>query len=683
MEPCTAPLPPSGEKRELEPDTYLESLETDNGSSTSDEHDAAAARTATEHPSAPAAARTASQHPPATTAARTASTHLPAPTAARTATAHPPAPTTEEPPTPPHYQDSSPDGSPFDTILSAFVATASLEVEPDEPKTTQEALDGPQRKQWLRAMHEEFKQHIRFGTFRECKKLPLNARVLPTRWAFKIKRDEDGTIARYKARWVAKGFLQRDGIDYEETYAAVMQIQTSRAIMVYALEHDLELTHLDFTTAFLNGDIDKEIYVLLPPGFNANSKYARLLKGLYGTKQGGRLWSDKLKARLLELGLTQCKTDECLFYKIDNDNKPVVVGVYVDDCEVAAAAKSKDQLVKDLSANFIINDLGPVRHMLGMKVDQDRTKGTIHLSQPGLIDKLVSTSGLSDSTPRDIPMAPNLDLGDLHDERTPEEKERLLQIPYRTTVGMMLYLALGSRPDIAFAVTKLSQYCSNPGLAHWNAAKQVIRYLKGTKGHGILYRKSGSMTMIGHTDADYAGDQSDRKSISGHAITIGSAPISWKVAKQKCVALSTMESELIALSLTITEALFWRHLLTEIGVDATAPTLIKADNQASIAYAKNRGSLGRAKHIQVRHCFVKDVLAKNQISLEYVASNDNVADLFTKALPKPAFTRHRERLSIVPPPIHSARVRGVSEQGPAQFQRRATKHAWNDSHRQA
>jgi hypothetical protein len=387
--------------------------------------------------------------------------------------------------------------------------------------------------------------------------------------------------------------------------------------------------------------------VELPDSFPGNSRYAQLLKGLYGTKQAGRLWWEKLTKFLLEVGFNQSKSDQCLFYKINDLGEPMVIGVYLDDMVVAATPDAKQRFVDQLREHFLVKDLGSAKHLLGMKVHQDRPHNSIHISQPQLIDKLIEMVKLTDASTRDIPMIPNVDLGDPKETRDKQELVTMALVPYRSAIGMLLYIALGTRPDIAFAVAKLSQYCANPGVKHWQAVKFLARYLKGTRTHGILYAKSGSMAIDAHTDADHASDNSDRKSISGNTVMIGKAPISWRTCKQKCVALSTMEAELIALSLTVTEVLFWRNLLQEIGIDQPNPTTIFADNQSSIAYAKNRGSLGRAKHISLRAHFVKDELSKGKIQITYVKTSDNVADIFTKALPRLPFERHRNRLSVV------------------------------------
>ena len=520
--------------------------------------------------------------------------------------------------------------------------------DPDRPDTIRQALDGPDREHWLKAIQTEVSQHKRMQSYRKCHR-PKHGRILQTRWVFTIKRDEDGKICRYKARWVAKGYLQKAGIDYDQTYAAVMRIQTSRAIIAYALAHDLKLTQADIVTAYLNGDMDREIYVQLPEGFGEGNQgtYARLQKALYGTKQAGRLWWRTFTQELLRLNFTQSRSDPCLFYKLDKDSSPIIVGIYVDDMEIAAMPESKDELIRELSKKFDVKDLGAMKHLLGMKIHQDEY--SVHISQPALIDKLKALCGLQDASSRNIPMQPGVDLTKEMGPTSPEEVERMAKTPYRNAIGILLYIALGTRPDIMFAVTKLSQFCANPGSTHWSAVKYLIRYLIGTREWGIQYTKSGSTSLLGYSDADHATDKDDRKSFSGTLIMYGNAPITWKSQKQKCVTLSTMESELVALTTTITELLFWDHLLKEMPDHRlNDPTTVFGDNQSSLAYIANQGSIGRAKHIALRHCFIKDELAKGSIQTRYIPTNANIADIFTKALPLIKFRQLRAGLKIVP-----------------------------------
>ncbi len=535
-------------------------------------------------------------------------------------------------------------------LVANLPPPSSSVIEPKEPNSVAEALGGPQRQQWLKAMKEEFSNHVRLGTFRAVER-PTQQRVIGSRWVFKLKRNSSGEIVRFKCRWVALGYLQKAGVDFEETYAAVMKMKTARALVALAVEHRLQLFSADIVAAFLEGPIDKEVYVELPKGFlkPGDQRVGRLQKALYGCRQAPRAFWLELSKYLLKIGFHQTKSDPCLFRRVEADGKPTLVGVYVDDCEIAATVSAKNRLIKQLRERFdAVKDLGALNEILGIKVIRG-SDGSVHLSQPGFIVRLLQLAKLQDATTRPIPMQPGLNLTKSMAPTTDEERLAMRDLPYRSILGSLLYLALGTRPDIAFAVSFLARFSADPGLAHWKALKNLLRYLKGSALHGIRYSRKGSTNFDSFADADWAGSLDDRKSVTGWLIRLGGAPICWQSQKQSCVALSTMEAELIALAACSSEALWWRSLLSEIGFSQIGPSVIHDDNQSCIAFAHNYGPLKRARHIDLRYHFIRDEIAKGKLKLRYVPSAHNLADILTKPLGTAVFRRLRTELGIVAP----------------------------------
>jgi hypothetical protein len=476
--------------------------------------------------------------------------------------------------------------------------------------------------------------------------VPENKKVLQTRWVFNLKRNAKGIITRYKARWVAKGYNQKHGIDYEETYAAVMKMKSARVLICLALEHNLKVYQADISTAYLNGQIDKEIYVVPPEGYRKTQdrRMGRLIKALYGTKQGGRQWWLEITTFLItKLGFTATKADPCVFYKKDHQEQPTYIGVYVDDFEIVSTPSAKEEIIQTLQQKYEVKDL-----ILGIKVKPNYKNQTAHLSQPALTEQIIHKACLTNATARPAPIQPGIKMSitDASD-MSPEEQERMRKVPYRSIIGMLLYLAMGTRPDIAFAVSYFSRFSAQPSLLHWRGLKQVVRYLIGTKSYGIRYSKSGQTTFESFSDADWASDSSDRKSITGWIIRMRNGALCWSSTKQKCVALSTMEAELIALAAASSEVLWWRQLLAELGVKQAKPTVIHEDNQSCIAYAKNSGSAHRAKHIDLRYHFVRDEITNGKLKLRYIQSRANPADIFTKPLPPAIFLELRTLLGII------------------------------------
>jgi len=498
-------------------------------------------------------------------------------------------------------------------------------------------LNGPQSEQWEQAMSEELASLEANNTW-ELGNLPKDKQAIPSKWVFKIKRDSAGNVERFKARLVVKGYRQQEGIDYDEVFAPVSHYSTLRALMAKVAAEDMELGMLDFNTAFLNGNLEEEVWIQPPPiGFNGElpaGQALRLLKAMYGLKQAPRTWHIRLDQELSKIGLHASKADAGLYTVNSNDNAGnTYVLVYVDDLLITAPEYKVVASVKSqLQSTFDARDLGEAELFLGITITRDRQKKTIKLHQGRLITQMLGSYGLGSANPRATPFSAGLQLS--ADEGvllTPEQAT-----VYRELVGKLLYLSNCTRPDIAYAAGVLARYMANPTAAHWTAAKTVARYIAGTSDTGLVY-KGGNKTLImeGYCDADYAGDPDTRRSTTGYVFIMGGAAISWSSKRQPVVTASTMEAEYVAAAAAaVKEALWLRKVRSDFNLSLDPPT-IHADNQSSLKLLRNPIASQRSKHIDVAYKFARERAGRGEVVFKYINTTKMVADCLTKALVKP------------------------------------------------
>ena len=391
---------------------------------------------------------------------------------------------------------------------------------------------------------------------------------LSGKWVFKIKRDVNGDIARFKARWVVRGYLQQFGVDYDQTYAAVVKPMAFRVLFAIAAYYDLDIDQMDMKTAFLYGLIDHLVYVQIPKGSESPSTkgmVCKLLKALYGLKQAPRLWYERLSKFLLEkLGLHRINVDHSIFISSAGINGPIV-STFVDDIKIMGVKDSGmiGRVKQELAAAFEMVDMGPISFYLGLKVDRDREKKTLKLSQPAYIDKILAKfhldqANISNTPMKEAPLTPNEGK-----EATQAERER-----YQGMTGSIIFSMVETRPDIAFATLVVSRFAKNPSHHHSEAVKTILCYLKATRSIGITYggEQGGDLVIKGYSDSDWAGDYATRKSTSGFIFMLNGGPVSWCSKRQATVALSSTEAEYVALTLAAKEATWLRLLLTKLSL---------------------------------------------------------------------------------------------------------------------
>ena len=459
----------------------------------------------------------------------------------------------------------------------------------------------------------------------ELTELPEGRNAIGNKWVYRYKWDELGNITRYRARLVAKSYSQQFGIDYLETFAPVAKMQSLRALLALAIHEDMEIHQMDVTTAFLLGDLEEEIYLEQPEGFDdGTGRVCKMKRAMYGLKQSGRQWNRKLRTRLRDIGFELIDADNCIF--INTDTK-AIIAVWVDNLIIMAKTLTQMNGIKrQLNWMFEMKDLGELRHFLGIQVDRDRRNRCLTIHQETYIRTILHRFGMAQSKPVYTPLTPGTKR-----YKATDEDEFVDPKLYQKIIGCLMYTMVCTRPDIAFAVQQLSQYCSKPTKTHYQEAKRVLRYLCGTPTAGIAYYASESEEVIGYCDADH-GSGEDRKSIMGYVFLMKGGAISWQAKKQSTVAISSTEAEYGALTQSSKEFIWITKLLTELKRPECAPRLLYLDNQGAIKLAYNPVFHARTKHIDIQIHFIRQCVEDNQLEIRYCPTEEMVADVMTKAL---------------------------------------------------
>jgi hypothetical protein len=519
----------------------------------------------------------------------------------------------------------------------------------DLPLNRDEAILGNEGHQWKKAMDEEMETLRVMGTWVKGD-LPEDRKVVGCKWVFLRKRDENREITKYKARLVAQGFSQKPGTNYSDngTFAPVMQFETLRTMLAHMAINNWKLRQFDIKGAYLHGELKEEIYMAQAPGYEDGTGQVYCLKrALYGLKQAGNVWNTKLNSVLIGLGYTQLKSDYCCYHRSHGNDTSILL-IWVDDfISISTNDKLNDRIEEELRSHFKVKSLGQPSLIISVKIRQG--DHVIKLSQTHYIDKLLSKYGLQDANPVSTPMDVTIKLDDTEEAPDEEKISSLSKFGYANLIGSLMYLAVATRPDIAYSVTKLAQYTSAPRSKHWTAIKRVFRYLKGTKYLELVY--GGSPELLNdninfYCDADWASDQ-DRKSISGYVVTIAGGAIAWSSKKQTTVAPSTPEAEYIAAAHVAKQVLWHRSLLRELHFPLSTPSIIFSDNQLAISIAHHPEFHACTKHIDIATHFLRDHVQKGTIDLHYINTDFNIADIFTKPLRKPSHENFTYELGVI------------------------------------
>jgi hypothetical protein len=509
----------------------------------------------------------------------------------------------------------------------------------ETPTTYKEAMESIQKEEWKKSIKEEQESLIKLDTF-EVVPREANQSTVKSKYVFKVKTNEKGEIERFKTRLVAKGYTQKEGVDFKETFSPTLRLESLRYLISLAKLNGFQVNHLDVQTAFLNGELEEDIFMEIPEGFdekryNQLKQVFKLKKSLYGLKQASRVWNLKFTSTITRAGLVQSTADPCIFFKFDSNQKLLaIVGIFVDDCFVAGGDKQIKIISDMLMSNFEMHNLGKMSFILGIKIEQNNE--FIKLSQNSYITKLVNKFNLADAKIAKTPLPAKFN-GKV-DERPFDDTIR-----YQQLIGSLIYLSNATRPDIAYAVGQLARKMQSPSVDDWQNGKRVIRYLKGTINLALVY--NSKEPIIGYSDSSYA-EEKDRKSVGGYIFKQAGAAISWKSTKQPIIARSSMEAEYIALDEAAKEAQWLKKFEVEIGLNTKNPIIICEDNQSAIKMAKNPIHNCRSKHIDVRYHVIRDLVAAKVIEVKYLETENMTADIMTKSLGFVLHARHTKGLGM-------------------------------------
>ena len=511
---------------------------------------------------------------------------------------------------------------------TAMIATPEPATE--DPWTHEEALARPDAAEWHVAMDAKIAQHMQRGTWTlvDC---PPDRRPLNCKWVLITKHDAEGNPIKKKRRLVVKGFTQIPGIDFDQTFTPVVRMETLRILIALATITHADIQTVDVVGAYLNGRLEEAIYMRQPLGYDDGMQRVCLLAlALYGLKQAGRVWHEHVKRTFTELGFTQLISDQWVFIRAEGEHF-WWVAIWVDDMLIISSSPNDTVEFKTaFAAKYTISDLGPIRQIVGLEVQ--RTDKTTLITQRAYINRILARYGMADANPVHTPLGHNVIL-----DKHAGAIDSVLRTRYQQMIGALMYAALGCRFDIAHTVQHLSQFSSNPMPEHLTAVKHVYRYLKATRDLRLTYRANGQIEFDAYADADWANDRTDRKSVTDQVMILANGPVTWAAHKQRRVAKSSTEAEYVAASSASAEIVWLRSLLAELGFQYDAPTPLFLDNRGAIATALAQVNHSRTKHIDIHHHYIRDHVADKTIKVIHVPSNDNLADLFTKALPRLRF----------------------------------------------
>ena len=534
-------------------------------------------------------------------------------------------------------------------VLFAVATAAGVTAEPNSYK---QALKRPpaEAEKWKQATDCELESMHKNSVWTLVDP-PPGAEIIKSRWVFKIKLDEHNRPIRYKARLVAKGYEQTYGINYDETYAPVAQHKSIKLLMALVNELDLELKQIDFVTAFLNAKLDHQIYMEQPEGMSTRNdgRVLLLLRAIYGLKQSPRQWNIELHNWLVENGYRPIPQDPCIYVKVTSQGRVIILALYVDD--TAIAYHKRDEAIWEadkaaIAARFPITDVGDCKWLLGMEIRRDRIKAELTISQQAYTERVLKQFDMLECRMRDTPMAHGGQLGIDPLDGTPSKPldadgKRL----YQSIVGSLLYAAVLTRMDLAYATVKLAQFSAAPCEHHLHAAKVALRYLAGTRTLGLVFRRSERKIHINpsvYPDASWISEIDSGRSHSGVITLLNGNPVHWWSKRQTMVALSSTESEYIAMGEAAKDAVWLREWL--IGVlGITVPIRVLCDNQAAIKIVANNTDSARTRHYSARHHYVRELVDEHQLKVEWINTHEQAADMLTKSLDKIKLERWRSR----------------------------------------
>ena len=506
------------------------------------------------------------------------------------------------------------------------------------PDSRKEMLESPQKDFWIKAEEEEMKQLLENQTWKNFRGKPPK-KAITCRWVYKIKPPTSiQPEPIFKARLVAHGYKQTAHLDYGATFAQVATMKAFRLFVWMSVVFRYKASQLDFTSAFLQGKIDKEIYMTGPPGHSNEGEVVLLQKSIYGVRQAPRIWYQTLIAHLQTLGFRELVSDTCV---MKHETEKFFILIFVDDLILLTKNdKMKKEVEDNLKQKFSLKILGKLKHFVGYQIDHKKD-GSIHLHQNDYAQKIIDTFNTY-LIPKYKPSTPFDHKQKFSTKQQPtndRDKQNMAKYPYRQLIGSLLYL-LGTRPELYFIIITLSRYVCNPGWIHWLSALYVLMYVKQTTALGIRFVVNQKFRLSVYVDADWGSNVDDRKSISGYIIYLGNTPIVWKARSQKGKpATSSCEAEYISLSSVINEIVWIIAFFKELGFNIPLPVAVYCDNRSANDLAYNPVHHDRTKHIDISYHRIREFILDGTIQIHHVRSENNPADLFTKCVSPTVFKR--------------------------------------------
>lgn len=518
------------------------------------------------------------------------------------------------------------------------------------PATYAEALSAPDATHWIEAIQDELSKMDRYEVWTPvpASEVPRGQRALSGKWVFTRKIDgTTGQPSKYKARFVVRGFEQIKGRDYSEVFASVAHKDSVRVFLAMVNYLDMECDSVDIVGAFLNGDIDHTIHVRPPQGSTIpDGQVLRLRRSLYGLKQSPHLFNKALNQWLVEQGFQPTKADSCI-YVLRQKELFMMISLHVDDQAIASTSRpALDDFKQRLNKRFECKDGGELSFFLQISIHRDRANRKLQLSQRHYVDKILVRFDMSDAAPAKTQFPSNF----TPRAATPEEWEAAKHLDYPAMAGSILYLATISRPDIAYSASVLCRYISKWSTQHYRAGKHLLRYIRATADLSLTFDGgAGHRGLIGYADASHGGCQDTHRSTTGYLFEAYGGIVAWKSRRQACTTISTAHAETLASTDAARQVEWLRQLLSDMGYPQTGPTPIYNDNQAAITLSKHPHDFKTNKHFDIKTSYLREQREAGKLTLEYVPTALNRADLLTKTLPGPRVDFLSKQLRVLPP----------------------------------
>ena len=543
-----------------------------------------------------------------------------------------------------------------ESIYFAFM-TGEISID-DEPASYTEAIQSRESKEWRKSIDDEFDSLKKCETWDviPIKEMPKNSSIVTGKLIMKKKFEGDGSV-RFKSRLVARGFQDTNDYCSYELYAPVARLSDVRIILSIANRYELELTQFDVKTAFLNGKLERPVFMRIPEGLYEWSKIrdcseieykrdnvCKLNRSIYGLKVSPKCWYRLFDRAMNKIRFTKYPFHPCL-YSWRSGEKFALLLLYVDDILLTSNCSLKMKEVEEmLNREFEVNNLGSPRKFLGIEIERIKSKRQIKIHQKHFVNKILRKFNFA-GEPNEkhvTPMNANYE-SELMKRPSETVLAKVKEFPYRQIIGALLYLQGGTRPDIAYAVNILSRRQSDFGEQDIRDVKRVLRYLRNTENLGIVFESKGNETLTCYPDASLGFNDKKSQSTSGYAIFVNGDLVAWRTKKQNHVALSSAEAEYIAMSLCCKEIICIQEMLRRL-LRIRVTGKLYEDNRAAIEIAQTEES-NTLKHI-VKLCYhyVKDQCRRRNVKIDWISTTEQIGDFFTKPLSKLKFIEFRERL---------------------------------------